>query len=51
MRLVAMVKKHLNRDASRYTLLQILSVTLFEEIPIDQALGGSGPKSGASHNN
>ena len=36
--LVAIVKKRLNLDASLYTLLQILSVALFEKIPIDQAL-------------
>jgi hypothetical protein len=30
--LVASVKKRLNLDASRYTLRQILLVTLFEEI-------------------
>jgi hypothetical protein len=36
--LVAIVKKRLDLDASLYTLLQILSVTLFERMPIDQAL-------------
>jgi hypothetical protein len=36
--LVAIVKKRLNLDASLYTLLQILSVTLFEKMPILQAL-------------
>ena len=36
--LVAIVKKRLALDASLYTLLQILSVTLFEKIPIHQAL-------------
>jgi transposase len=36
--LVAIVKKRLNLDASLYTLLQILSVTLFEKIDIKQAL-------------
>jgi len=35
--LVAIVKKRLNLDASLYTLLQILSVTLFEKMPIQQA--------------
>jgi hypothetical protein len=30
--LVAIVKKRLNLDASLYTLLQILSVTLFEKM-------------------
>ena len=42
--LVAIVKKRLNLDASLYTLLQILSVTLFEKMPINQALPGGGPK-------
>src|ERR1700758_5611597 len=36
--LVAIIKKRLALDASLYTLLQILSVTLFEKIPIHQAL-------------
>ena len=37
--LVAIVKKRLDLDASLYTLLQILSVTLFEKMPIHQACG------------
>jgi len=36
--LVAIVKKRLNLEASLYTLLQILSVTLFEKMLIGQAL-------------
>ena len=36
--LVAIVKKRLNVEASLYTLLQILSVTLFEKISLQQAL-------------
>ena len=36
--LVAIVKKRLDPDASLYTLLQILSVTLFEKMPLHQAL-------------
>ncbi len=35
--LVAVVKKRLDLDASLYTLLQILSVTLFEKMPLQQA--------------
>ena len=31
------IKKRLNLDASLYTLLQILSVTLFEKMPLQQA--------------
>jgi hypothetical protein len=36
--LVAILKKRLRLDASLYTILQILSVTLFEKMPIQQAL-------------
>ena len=39
--LVAIVKKRLNLDASLYTLLQIVSLTLFEKLPIQQAVAGS----------
>ena len=38
--LVAIIKKRLDLDASLYTLLQILSLTLFEKIPLHQALAG-----------
>jgi hypothetical protein len=46
--LVAIVKKRLNLDASLYTLLQILSVTLFEKMPIDQTLAGGDPRCNTS---
>jgi hypothetical protein len=36
--LVAILKKTLNLERSLYTILQILSITLFEKIPIFQAL-------------
>jgi uncharacterized protein DUF4372/DDE family transposase len=36
--LIAIIKKRLNLETSLYTLLQILSVTLFEKIPLQQAL-------------
>ena len=36
-------EKRLNLDASLYTLLQILSVTLFEKVPIDQTLPETSP--------
>ena len=36
--LIAIIKKQLNLNASLYTLLRILSVTLFEKIPIQQTL-------------
>lgn len=44
--IVAIVKKRLGLDASLYTLLQILSLTLFEKIPILQALSQAPPASG-----
>ena len=43
--LVAIVNKRLNLDASLYTLLQILSVTLFEKMPLQQAFTGSDSSS------
>ena len=43
--LVAIVKKRLNLDASLYTLLQIVSVTLVEKRPLQQAFPGSDYKS------
>ncbi len=39
--LVAIVKKELHLEPSLYTLLQILSVTLFEKMPLQQALADS----------
>jgi len=38
--LIAIVKKELQLDASLYSLLQILSVSVFEKTPLDQALSG-----------
>jgi transposase len=35
--LVAIIRKKLNIDASLYTLLQVLSLTLFEKMPLQQA--------------
>jgi hypothetical protein len=40
--LVAIVKKKLKLDASLYTLLQILSLTLFEKLPLQQAFMANG---------
>ena len=34
--LVAILKKRLESEASRYTILQILSLTLFEKTPLNQ---------------
>jgi hypothetical protein len=42
--LIALVKKRFQLDASLYTLLQILSVTLFEKMSIPQAFAGYGYK-------
>ena len=35
---MAIVKKRLNRTASRYEILQILSLTMFERVSLDQLL-------------
>jgi len=44
--LVAIVKKRLRIEASLYTILQILSLTLFEKTPLDQLLTNIEPKMG-----
>jgi hypothetical protein len=38
--LIAIIKKELQLDASLYSLLQILSVSVFEKTPLHQALAG-----------
>jgi transposase len=43
--LVAIVKKRLQLDASLYTILQTLSLTLFEKTPLDQLLTNIEPES------
>jgi hypothetical protein len=43
-RLVAVVKKRLKLDASLQTILQILSLTLFENTPLDQRLARIAPE-------
>jgi len=40
--LIAIVKKELQLNASLYSLLQILSVSVFEKTPLDQAFAGGG---------
>ena len=40
--LIAIVKKELQLDASLYTLLQIISVSVFEKTQLSQAFAGSG---------
>jgi transposase len=42
--LVAIVKRRLRLDASLYTLLQVLSVTIFEKMPIQTALSSEGTR-------
>ena len=46
--LVAIVRKQLALDASLYQILQILSVTLFEKVPILQALRASDSQDDSS---
>ena len=38
--LVAIIKKQLRLDVSLHALLQILSLTLFEKLPLKQAVSG-----------
>src|SRR5690606_7059227 len=40
--LVAILKKRLELEHSLYTILQILSVTLFEKVPVQEALSAAG---------
>jgi IS4 transposase len=42
--LVAIVKKRLGSEASLYTILQILSLTLFEKTPLNQLVAGIAPE-------
>lgn len=42
--LVAIIKKRLNLDQSLYTILQVLSITLFEKMPLYQILDKSDYK-------
>jgi len=46
--LVAIIKKELNLDLNLYTILQILSVTLFEKVSILQVLMDAGYKTDSS---
>ncbi|HEX5666667.1 MAG TPA: IS4 family transposase, partial [Hyphomicrobium sp.] len=48
--LVAIVRKELHLEPSLYTLLQILSVTLFEKMPLQQALADGAIASDAQLN-
>ena len=42
--LVAIIKKELKLEASLHTLLQVLSLTLFEKLPLQQLLADSAPE-------
>ena len=46
--LIAIVKKRLALDASLYTILQMVSVTTFEKMPLDQLLRSSAPANSGS---
>ena len=46
--LIAIIKKELGLEASLYTLLQILSISVFEKAPISQALQPDSPDDGSS---
>jgi len=48
--LVAIVKKRLGVEASLYTILQILSLTLFEKTPLDQLLNDTALQNFDSEN-
>ncbi|WP_036503760.1 IS4 family transposase, partial [Nitrosococcus oceani] len=49
--LVAIVKKRLNTETSLYTILQILSLTLFEKTNLDQLLKNTEMQMITHHNN
>src|SRR6185312_7816382 len=46
--LVTIVKQRLGLEASLYTLMQVLSVTIFEKMPLQTALSSDQPKSDTS---
>lgn len=47
--LVAIIKKRLNLNQSIYTILQVLSISLFEKIPILQALNETNYRNDEGH--
>jgi len=49
--LIAIIKKRLNLDLSPYTILQVLSVTLFEKTPLNQLLADPGYRNGEENRN
>ena len=46
--LVAIVKRRLRLEASLYTLLQVISVTIFEKMSIQTALSSETARSGSA---
>ena len=42
--LVAIIKKQLKLDSSLHTLLQILSLALFEKVPLQQVVADTAPE-------
>lgn len=48
--LVAIVRKRFNSEASLYEILQVLSVTLFEQIPLEQILTQAGSQALSAKN-
>jgi len=48
--LIAILKKRLKIEASLYTILQVLSVTIFERMPLLQALTDSDYRNGTDEN-
>jgi hypothetical protein len=42
--LVAIIKKQLKLDVTLHTLLQILSLTLFEKLPLQQVVADTAPE-------
>ncbi|MGH8574843.1 MAG: IS4 family transposase, partial [Gammaproteobacteria bacterium] len=47
--LIAIVRKRLSLEHSLYTMLQLLSVTAFEKIPLDQLLRQTGMANQPQH--
>ena len=48
--LIAIIKKRLDLDADLYTMLQILSLTLFEKTPLEQLFGNPKYRTRESEN-
>jgi len=47
--LVAIIRKRLKIEASLYTILQLLSITIFEKTPLDQLLANAAPTEDSHH--